>query len=212
MKNIIIVGAAGFGRELLQWIKEINKIEGPQWHIRGFLDDNLKALEGYECDYSVIGTIAEYEPQPDDVFAIALADPTLKKEKVELLQAKGAEFVSVIHPESRIGDFNKIGKGVIIYPSARITVNAELGDFVVLLDNTTIGHDAKVGSFTTICGNCSVNGHVEIGTGSYLANHVSIVPSRKVGNNAYVGAGSVVINNVKDGYRVFGAPAKKIML
>lgn len=212
MKNIIIVGAAGFGRELLQWIKEINKINGPQWNIKGFLDDNLQALEGYECDYKVIGRIADYEPQTDDVFAIALADPALKKEKVELLQAKGAEFVSVIHPEARIGDFNKIGKGVIIYPSARVTVNAELGDFAVILDRTTIGHDAKVGSCTTICGSCSVNGHVEIGSCSYLANSVSVVPGRKIGNNAYVGAGSVVINNVKDGYRVFGIPAKKIML
>ena len=27
MKNIIIIGAGGFGRELLQWIKDINKIE-----------------------------------------------------------------------------------------------------------------------------------------------------------------------------------------
>lgn len=211
MKDIVIVGASGFGRELLQWIKDINRIE-PHWNIKGFLDDNLSALEGYACDHKVIGTIEEYVPQENDVFAMALADPALKKQKVELLEARGAEFVSVIHPEARIGDFNELGKGVIIYPGARVTVNAKLGDFVVVLDNTTIGHDAVVGNYTTICGNTSVNGHVEIGKECFLANHVSVVPGRKIGDNAYVGAGSVVINNVRKGYRVFGSPAKKISI
>ena len=54
MKKILIVGAGGFGRELLQWIKDINA-EKPTWEIGGFLDDNLQALDGVEIDYPVVG-------------------------------------------------------------------------------------------------------------------------------------------------------------
>jgi len=59
MKEIIIVGASGFGRELLQWIKDINKIEN-RWIIKGFIDDNLSALDNYKCDYKVIGKVREW--------------------------------------------------------------------------------------------------------------------------------------------------------
>ena len=50
MKDLIIIGASGFGREVLQIVKDINKAV-MTWNIRGFLDDNLNALDDYECDY-----------------------------------------------------------------------------------------------------------------------------------------------------------------
>lgn len=211
MKNLIIVGASGFGREALQWAKDINAVS-LKWNIAGFLDDNLNALDDYECDYKVIDTIQNYIPKANDVFVIALADPNIKEKVVNKLENKGAIFVSLIHPEAHIGDFNSIGKGVVIYPGARVTVNAIVGDYAVLLDLTTIGHDAKVGKFSTICGGCGINGHVEVGEKVFIGSHVTTAPSVKIGNGAYVGTGSVVVTNIKAGYRVFGNPARKIML
>ena len=40
MVDIIIVGAGGCGREVANWIDDINKIDAA-WNILGFLDDNL---------------------------------------------------------------------------------------------------------------------------------------------------------------------------
>ena len=37
-----------------------------------------------------------------------------------------------------------------------------------------------------------------------------IYPGKKVGDDAFIGIGSVVINNVKAGTKVFGNPAKRI--
>ena len=61
MKKIIIVGAGGFGRELLQWIKDINaqSKSGGVWEIVGFIDDDLHALDGVEVDYPIVGSIRE---------------------------------------------------------------------------------------------------------------------------------------------------------
>ena len=75
MKDIIIVGAGGFGRELLQWIKDINKVEN-KWNIKGFIDDNINALSEYMCDYEVIGTISEWEPKKNEMFAISIDNKT----------------------------------------------------------------------------------------------------------------------------------------
>ena len=45
MKDLIIVGASGFGRELVQWVEDVNA-NCPEWNILGFLDDNPNALLG----------------------------------------------------------------------------------------------------------------------------------------------------------------------
>lgn len=211
MKKIIIVGAGGFGRELLQWCKDINSKE-PTWIIKGFIDDNPDSLVGIECDYDIIGSIADWQPKHDQVFAIGIAEPSEKKKVVELLVSRGAEFVPVIHPTASIGSFSSIGAGVVLYPSSRVTVNAYIGDYVVILDQTVVGHDATIGEYSTICGSCGINGQVSIGKEVFIGSHSTIVPKMRIGNKTYIGAGSVVVSNIKDGVKVFGVPARRILL
>ena len=38
LKDLIIVGAGCMGREVLQWVKDINAVK-PTWNILGFIDD-----------------------------------------------------------------------------------------------------------------------------------------------------------------------------
>jgi sugar O-acyltransferase, sialic acid O-acetyltransferase neuD family len=209
MKDLIIVGAAGFGRELLQWCKDINTIK-PRWNIKGFIDDNEAALDGYECDYGVIGSIKDWTPNENEEFVVALGFPTVKLKVIESLTARGADIVSLVHPDAHIGSFCKIGKGCIIYPDTRITVNVTIGDYVTILSGNFIGHDASIGSYSTLFGGCSVNGHVVIGERTLLNNHASTVPGIRIGSDVNVGAGSFVVSNVKDGRHVFGNPARKI--
>jgi len=89
MKDLIIVGASGFGREVLQWAKDVNKIT-PVWNIRGFIDDNLNALDGYKCDYKVLGRIHDWELSDNEVYTCAIAIPSTKEKLVTLLRSKGA--------------------------------------------------------------------------------------------------------------------------
>ncbi len=208
MKEIIIVGAGGFGRELLQWIKDINKVE-EQWIIKGFIDDNLKALDNYECEYKVIGTINEWQPEENEVFACAIAKPNIKEKVLTLLKIKGALFVSVIHPTAIIGDHNNIGEGLIACPNSCITVNTIIGDFVTLL-GSTIGHDAIVADYSTISSYCEITSGVKIGKRVFLGSHVTIIPGRKIANDVYIGAGSVVVTHIKANTKIMGNPARKI--
>jgi acetyltransferase-like isoleucine patch superfamily enzyme len=58
--------------------------------------------------------------------------------------------------------------------------------------------------------NINVAGHCTIGAGAYLASSVTIVPSRKICDGAFIGAGSVVIQHVKEKRTIFGNPAQYI--
>ncbi len=208
MKDLYIVGAGGCGREVLQWCKDINK-ERATWNIRGFIDDDEKALDGYECDHAIVGTIKEWQPKENEVFALAIAGPETKRAVVSLLEGRGAEFVTVIHPRALISDFTHIGKGSVVYPGARMSPNSAVGDYVTLLD-TGIGHDAVVEDYASVSACCAVMRSVHICSGAFIGANAVLMPNIKVGHSAYVGAGSVVIRNVRDNYKVFGNPAKKI--
>lgn len=208
MNNIIIVGASGFGRELVQWIEDINK-EKPSWNILGFIDDNPKALDGSPCDYTIIGSIKEWIPKDNEYFACALAFPDVKSKVVTMLKNRGARFATLIHPTALINKYAEIGEGVIVTPRSNINANAKVGNFVSIL-GSGIGHDASIGDWSTLSGRCSINGHVTIGEKVYVACGVSIAPSKKIGDGATVGIGSVVISNVKSGTTVFGNPAKRL--
>lgn len=210
MKNLIIVGAGGFGRELLQWVKEINK-EEHKWNIKGFIDDNVHALEGYQCDYKVIGQIKTWEPHEDECFACAIAHPKTKECVVTGLIKRGACFVNVIHPKALIGEFNEIGEGVILYPKASLTVNIKIGDYVTIL-SSGIGHDVTIGDYSTISSNCGINGKVNIGKRVFIGSNAVIIPSRKIGDDAFISAGSVVVSNIKANTKVIGNPAKRLNL
>ncbi len=205
MKELIIVGASGYGREVLQWCKEINK-KNPTWIIKGFIDDNPMALEKYECDYLVIGSIQDWMPGENEMFALALANPVIKEKVVSLLKGKGAIFTSVIHPEAIISDFVSLGEGIVMYPGAGLSPNTKVGDFVTLISGA--GHDAVIEDYATISGLCDICGHVHIGKGAYIGSHSTVIPNKIVGAGAYVGAGSIVIRSVAPGKKVFGNPAR----
>lgn len=208
MRDLIIVGASGFGRELVQYVKDINKVS-PEWNILGFIDDNPNALDGCKTDYKVIGAIQTWKPKENEYFACALAFPAVKRKIVTLLKDKGAKFATIIHPTASINKYAELGEGLVVTPRSNINADTKIGDFVSILDSG-IGHDASVGSWSTLSGRCSINGHVQIGEMVYIGCGVCIAPSKKVGDGATVGIGSVVISNVKPGTTVFGNPAKKL--
>lgn len=208
MKSLIIVGASGFGREVLQWAKDTNK-EKQEWSIKGFIDDNLDALKGFACDYQILGTIEAWQPAENEVFTCAIAKPSVKEHVVQLLKSKGANFINLVHPTAIIGEFCEVGEGLLVTPRAKISPNVKIGNFVTIF-GSGVGHDAIIGDFSSISGNCSVNGHVRLGKRVFVGSNVCIAPSKKIGDDVFIGMGSMVVSNIKAGYKVMGNPAKKI--
>lgn len=209
MKDLYIVGAGGFGRELLNLILDIHAITGPRWNIRGFLDDTEDPLHGKACDFSVVGTIVEYMPKPNDALALGIASPAAKRKLVPLLKARGAAFETVIHPYAYLGRHNTLGEGVIVYGGFSMSVNVEIGDFVTLL-GTGLGHDVRVGAYSTVSACCNIMGNVTLGSGVFVGGNVAIAPHVRIGDDAYLCLGSVVMKDVGNGVKVMGNPAREI--
>jgi sugar O-acyltransferase (sialic acid O-acetyltransferase NeuD family) len=209
MKNILIIGARGYGRECdkgLRLYPEYNK----EFTIKGFLDDKKTALDNFEGYPPIISSVEDYEIQRDDMFLCALGDVHAKVKYIELIKNKGGNFITLVDATSIVYDVNQLGEGVIISPFCIISANVKIGDFTTVQAYSNLGHDSKVGKYCSVESYSFLGGFAQIGDFTTLHTRSTILPHIKIGDNVIVGAGSVVIKNVKAGISVFGIPAKKL--
>lgn len=210
MKDLIVIGAGGYGREVIQWAADCNR-QAARWNILGFLDPNPDALCGSNCPYPVLGTDQDWVPTEDQEFAVAVADPTKKERIVSDFSARGARFATIVHPTAFIAEGASIGYGTVVYPQACISIDAKVGRFCTI-QTTGLGHDVTVGDYSTISSFCNLMGHVTLGKRVFLGSHCAVVPGTAIEDDAYVGVGSVVLRRVRAGTKVYGNPARKIDL
>lgn len=206
MTDIIIVGAGGCGREVANWIEDINKIE-PAWNILGFLDDNPDAFKGCPCKYQIIGTIKAHVPRKNVKYAMGIASPAVKKLLGSAMMDKGAEFTSIIHPSVHVYSEFDLGVGLVAYPNAKIATGCRIGDFVTL-QSTILGHDAVLEDYVTVSSSCGITGGAILHEGCFIGDHACTAVGIEIGAWSYVGIGSVVIREVPENTRVFGNPAR----
>lgn len=208
MKHLVIIGAGGMGRTMHDNAKEC-LFYGEQYDIKGFVDDNLAALDGFDNYPPILGKISEYLPQEDDVFVSSIGGESRRK-CMESIIARGGEFIELIHKTARLGTNVKLGKGNFIGAYSTIGADATVGDYNMIQSYTIIGHDAKIGNWNridthvTCVGGIVIKDEVNIHT-SAVINHNVVVE-----NGAHVGACSFVIKKVQAGTTVFGIPAKKM--
>lgn len=209
MKNLIIIGARGFGREV--YYTCINSV-GYEKHfsIKGFLDDQKGGLYHSEELPPILGGVESYEPHEDDIFVCALGKVEDKKKYCRYILDKGGQFASVVHQNVYVPPAVKIGKGVIIMSDVIISTDVEVGDFSTIMVKSVIGHDAKIGNWSHIGPFSFIGGSAVLHDDVQIHVRSTILAGTEVGEGAVTGAGSVVIKNVEPGVTVFGNPARKI--
>lgn len=206
MKRLIIIGAGGMGREVLQCAKQINQVE-KRWNIAGFLDPDEEALRGKKCEYTVIGDDYDYEIQAEDEFICAAGDGVLRAKLTERLKSRGAKFTTLVHPSALIADTAEIGEGTIIFANSIVSDNVKIGEGCFINYQSSVGHDVVMEDYCTIFSKCVICGACRIGTGVTMGTASNIVPGITVSENAYICAGSTVMRNLRRNARVIGVPA-----
>lgn len=209
MKNLVIIGAGGVGRETALIVQQINQLDDT-WNLVGFVDDNLDNFGKVINGYSVIGGIDTLELLDEDYYVvIAIANYKVKKSIVERLKGK-FRFATIVHPKVWIHDFMTLGEGSIIYEGAILTSNIEIGNHVIVCPKCGVGHDSKVKDYVSLLWNVNVSGNDLIDEGVLMGTGSTVIQGKTIGKGATIGAGAVVVDNVDPFSTAVGVPAKVI--
>lgn len=211
MKHLVIIGARGFGREVLLAAQNSINYQHREYDIKGFLDDKPDALDGLRGIFPpILGSVETYEVKENDVFFCALGDPVYREKYARIIEDKGGTFISIISPNAVVSPNASISPGSFISSLSIISDNVTIGKHVIILGLCILGHDSTVKDYGTIESYVFVGGMAEVGRSAVMHTRSSLIPRRKIGQNCVVGASSVVIRNVEDGCHVIGNPAIKL--
>lgn len=209
MKDIVIYGAGGFGREIACLIKAINDLQ-PRWNLLGFIDDGVP--EGTSNRYGkVLGNFEWLNNYrlPLSV-AIAIANPKILQLITTKFTNTNLDFPNVIAPTVSFYDKDsfQIGKGNIIFFGCRFSCDVQIGDFNLFNGFVALGHDVKLGNCNILNPSVRLSGEVVVGDGNFFGVQSIILQGKKIGNHTKIGVNSVIMRNTKDGYLYHGNPAK----
>ena len=211
MKDLIIFGASGFGREVAWLVERINKAE-PAWNLLGFMDDS-ESVQGAEINgYKVLGKAEDADKYPEAYFVCAVGASRVREKIVNRLKAVHPEikFGTLVDPSVEISDLVKVGEGTIICAHSIITVNIEIGCHVIINLDCTVGHDAILNDFVTLYPSVNVSGITNIGRAVELGTGMQIIQGKTIGDYSIVGAGAVVVKDLPGKCTAVGSPAKPI--
>lgn len=209
MKNIVIVGAGGVGRETSLIIQQINELKST-WNLIGFIDDDVNSWGNVINGYPVIGGMDSLEKLSLDTYVVvAIANYKVKKKIVNKINNK-FKFATIIDPRVWIHDYITIGEGTIIYEGVILTANIEVGNHVIVSPKCGIGHDSIIKDYVSLLWNVNISGNDIIEEGVMMGSASTVIQGKRIGKGSTVGAGAVVIDNIDSYSTVVGVPAKVI--
>lgn len=210
MTNVVIFGCGGFGREVLQVVRDL-AATGADWDCDGFLVD-----PGFEAPAMVQGKpvhhdLAQFGPAGDLSVLVAIGQPAARKRMTQALLQRGVRsFPTLVHPRAWLGQNVFLGEGVIVCAGALITTDIHISAHCHINIGTTIGHDVRLGDYCTLSPGVNVSGRVTLHDEVEIGSSACLIPGVTVGARSVIGAGAAVVRDIGPDSLAVGVPAKVI--
>lgn len=202
-----IVGAGGFGAEVLHTLRGLSGKEGNGPEL-AFVD---RARAGET--FMGLRVLDEEAIESHDSFVVAIGGGEARQAVDNRLRARGCSPFTLRAPTSTIGLAVELGEGAVLSDFTILTGAAVIGRQFQCNIYSYVAHDCIIGDYVTfaprVCcnGNVQIADHAYIGTGAVLKQGTPDKPVR-IGVGAVVGMGAVVTKDVPDGAVVVGNPAR----
>lgn len=214
--SIVIVGAGGFAREVMDVIEAIQQTQPTQTlRVIGATAVQMNQRQMgrlVQRGIHYLGADAEFlEGAPKGaLYVVAVGHPPTRAALARTYRSSGLRPVTLIHPDATIGSRTRLGSGVVICAGARISTNVTLGDHAHVNPGALIGHDAALGDCTSINPGAIISGEATVGARTLVGAGAVVLEQRTVGSDCVIGAAACVTHDVSDGTTVAGVPARPL--
>lgn len=211
---LVIVGAGGFGREVLDVVEAINAVH-PTHELVGFVDDaitdiNLERITARGAKH--LGVVADHldGPHAQVAYVVGIGGTATRRSLAARFDAAGASAATLVHPLSTQGSAVSIGAGSVICAGARLTTNIVVGRHVHINLNATVGHDTTIGDVVSLNPLASISGDCHLEDGVLVGVAGVVLNGLRVGADATVGGSACAVRDVPPATTVVGVPAKPL--
>lgn len=205
---MLIVGAKGFAKEILQIFHDQNKLGS-----LAFYDDITENIGKLLFNqFSILKNKEEVQSffrSNGNDFTLGLGNPNLRFKLYNQFVNWGGNFKTVISEKASVGNYNtEIENGVIVFNGSNISNDVKIGLGTLVYYNCNITHDCTLGKFVEVSPAVNILGNCTIGSFTHLGANSTILPKIQIGKNVILGAGAVVTKNIPDNSIAIGAPAR----
>jgi len=208
---MVIIGAKGFAKELIQVIFDNGELSSNIC----FFDDISNDLPMKLFDtFRIIRNfeeLREYFIRNSNEFTLGIGTPSLRNELSKKAIDVGGKLTSIISKTSSIGHYGTVlGEGLSIMRNSIIENDVIIGDGCLIHNGAIISHDTHVGVYCEISPGAKLLGRTFVGDFCQIGSNAVLLPGLKLGNKVRVGAGAVVTKDVPDHTVVVGVPAEEV--
>jgi sugar O-acyltransferase (sialic acid O-acetyltransferase NeuD family) len=210
MKKLFIIGSGGFSKQVVEIVEKLN-IQSQEYDLIGLIDDNPSFIGKEVLGYKVVGStdyLKSFARKHEVCGIIAIADGVVRKRIAKRLNS--VKWINLIHPNTSISEYIKMGEGNVVCAGVTINPDCELGNHCHVNIGTTIGHDVSFNDYITVMPGSRISGNVTLKAGSTIGSGTTIIQGLTIEENVTLGAGCVVTKNTTPNSLYIGIPAKQV--
>jgi UDP-perosamine 4-acetyltransferase len=198
---LLVLGAGGHARPVIEALRAMGRV------VAGLLDDVAQAPV---LGVPVLGPLDSLGAHGATDAVIAIGNNAVRARLGAACQALGLALPAVIHPAALLSPAARIGAGAQVMARAVIGPEAKLGDLALVNTGAIVEHDCRLGLAAHLGPGAVLCGGVVVGVRALVGAGAVVRPGCRIGADAVIGLGAAVAEDVPDGARMGGVPARPL--